>query len=73
MQHLSFLPWGKVLLALAALTVPASAADWITGFPRARKIAEQENKLILADFTGSDWCTFCIQLRKEILDNPDFL
>lgn len=73
MQHLSFLPWDKVLLALAALTVPASAADWITGFPRARKIAEQENKLILADFTGSDWCTFCIQLRKEILDNPDFL
>lgn len=27
---------------------------------------------MLIDFTGSDWCSACVQLRRNVLDNPDF-
>ena len=25
------------------------------------------------DFTGSDWCPYCIQMDKEVLTQPEFL
>lgn len=45
----------------------------MTDLPAARQKAVKENKLVLIDFTGSDWCSACIQLRRNVLDNPDFL
>ena len=30
--------------------------------------AKAEKKLLLLDFTGSDWCPYCIQMKKESLD-----
>src|SRR5438445_610156 len=29
-------------------------------------------KLVLLDFTGSDWCGFCFQLDRAILSKPQF-
>lgn len=60
------------LLALAALLAPAFAAEWMEDFDAAKSKAQAENKLILVDFTGSDWCGWCIKLRKEVLDKPEF-
>jgi thioredoxin-related protein len=34
--------------------------------------AKSENKLVLLDFTGSDWCPPCIQLHKEIFSRSEF-
>lgn len=34
--------------------------------------AAAENKLVLLDFTGSDWCGPCMELHKEVLEQPDF-
>ena len=34
--------------------------------------AKMTNKLILADFTGSDWCHFCVKLDDEIFSKPEF-
>jgi thiol-disulfide isomerase/thioredoxin len=28
--------------------------------------------LLLVDFTGSDWCGYCIRLRKEVFDTEEF-
>jgi thiol-disulfide isomerase/thioredoxin len=39
----------------------------------AKEIAHQQHRHILLNFSGSDWCGPCINLRKEILDNPTFL
>lgn len=38
----------------------------------AKKEAVQEHKLILINFSGSDWCGPCIRLRKEILESQTF-
>jgi thioredoxin-related protein len=62
------------LLMLAAV-LPLSAAEkaeWLTDFPKAQAQAKAENKLLLMDFTGSDWCGWCIKLNKEVFSTPEF-
>lgn len=56
---------------LAALA-PAWAAEWMTDLEAAKAKAAAENKAVLIDFTGSDWCGWCIRLRKQVLDTPAF-
>lgn len=57
---------------MATIITPAFAAEWISDFDAAKAKAAQENKAILADFTGSDWCGWCIRLRQSVLDTPAF-
>ena len=45
---------------------------WHDNFNDALDQAEQENKYVLADFTGSDWCPWCIKLEEEVFDKPEF-
>ena len=50
----------------------ASLFGWETDFENAKKKAETEHKLILLNFSGSDWCGPCIRLHQEIFDSPSF-
>lgn len=53
--------------------LPASAATkWLKSLEEAKTVALKENKKILVDFTGSDWCGYCIALDKEVFDKPAF-
>ncbi len=62
-----------VLLSTLALTVaPTFAAEWLTDFNTAKSQAAQQNKDILINFTGSDWCGYCIRMRKDVLEQPEF-
>lgn len=58
---------------LAACVAPAFAAvEWMTDLEAAKKKAAAENKAVLLDFTGSDWCGWCIRIRNEVFDQPRF-
>lgn len=46
---------------------------WHYNLAEATQIAKEQHKDILLNFSGSDWCGPCIELRKRILDDPDFL
>jgi thiol-disulfide isomerase/thioredoxin len=60
-----------VALMLAAL--PALAGPkWYTDLDEAKAVAVKENKPLLVDFTGSDWCGYCIKLHAEVFDKPEF-
>jgi len=65
----------KILFALftgcAALAI-AAEAQWLTDLPKAQEQAKAEKKLVLMDFTGSDWCSWCIQLKKEVFKTKEF-
>jgi thioredoxin-related protein len=56
----------KLLISLFLLSVSVSAAEWGTDFNKAKQEAAQGKKMILLNFSGSDWCGPCIRLRKEI-------
>ena len=60
-----------VMVMVAALSV-ATAAEWQTDLPKAQAQAKKENKLVLLDFTGSDWCGWCIKLKQEVFDTQEF-
>lgn len=60
-------------VVLAAVSAPAFAAvDWMTDLDAAKAKAAAENKALLLDFTGSDWCGWCIRIRREVFDKPRF-
>ena len=67
----------SVIVSAAAIVLlgvaPASAKPgWLTNFKQAQEEAKANNKLMLLDFTGSDWCGWCIKLDKEIFSKPEF-
>jgi thioredoxin-related protein len=62
-------------LAIALLACWASqiyAAEWTTDLPKALEKAKAEHKLVLMDFTGSDWCPPCKALHKTVLTSKTF-
>ena len=70
-----------LLLALAAgagcsrdAGPPAAVVplEWRTDFERAKQEAAVLGRPILADFTGSDWCSWCIKLKREVFDTAAF-
>jgi len=67
----------KTMLAslLLALTISLSTAagdEWMTDFEAAKQKAAAENKDLLVDFTGSDWCGWCIKLVDEVFKHDVF-
>ena len=66
----------SLFVATAAWTLTATtfaAGDlWVSDFEKAKATAAAEGKDLLIDFTGSDWCSWCIKLRKEVFDLDAF-
>lgn len=63
----------------AAVVLTASAAFgegesdlWIQDFAAAKARAAKESKDLLLDFTGSDWCSWCMKLDKEVFSTDEF-
>ena len=64
---------GAVFFAGLIISSPATAGEgWIENFEAAKKQAAKENKDILIDFTGSDWCGWCIKLKDEVFTKALF-
>ena len=57
----------------AVLAVSLNAGEgWLTDEAKAKEQAAKEGKPILMDFTGSDWCPPCKQLKAKIFDSQEF-
>ncbi len=46
---------------------------WTAELPKALEKAQSERKLVLLDFTGSDWCVWCRRFEEDILSQPEFV
>lgn len=66
----------KIALVMSLLVISnivAVAGDgWLTNFEEAKKVAAKKNLPILADFSGSDWCGWCIKLDNEVFSKEEF-
>lgn len=60
------------LLANTYLRPPTATASWISGWSKASALAKAGKIPVLANFTGSDWCGWCIKLKQEVFDTPEF-
>lgn len=57
---------------LFCVSLFAGNLKWMDNYKDAQGAAKKDNKYILADFTGSDWCPWCIKLDKEVFNTPEF-
>ncbi|MDD2716634.1 MAG: thioredoxin family protein [Candidatus Wallbacteria bacterium] len=64
-----------------ALPAPGTTADqalatgeveWLQDLEAVKAKAGQQGKVILADFSGSDWCHWCMKLDEEVFSKPEF-
>jgi protein disulfide-isomerase len=63
-----------IALAVGGVWLQGQAADlnWTTDLPKAQAQAKSDKKTVLLEFTGSDWCPWCIKFDKEALDTDKF-
>lgn len=62
-----------VAFAFATLTSAfAGGEGWVTDMEAAKAQASKEKKDLLLDFTGSDWCGWCIKLNEEVFSKDPF-
>lgn len=45
---------------------------WHESFEDAKAAAQSSGKPILADFTGSDWCHWCVKLKEDVFEKDEF-
>ncbi len=62
--------YGSLIFPL--LASPCDDA-WTDSIAAAKEAAQKEKKDLLINFTGSDWCQFCIQLDKDVFSKEEFL
>jgi thioredoxin-related protein len=63
-----------LLLSFSFFTLGSARAEaeWLQDLPKARAQAKENHKLLLLDFTGSDWCIWCKKLDAEVFSQPAF-
>ena len=61
------------LFIVLGLTATALGADgWMTDLKKAKKLAAKKNLPILINFSGSDWCKWCVKLDEEVFEKEEF-
>ena len=60
------------IIAAACMAPCLAAEGWLTDMDAARKEAAERKKNLMIEFTGSDWCPPCMQLRANVFSKPDF-
>jgi protein disulfide-isomerase len=50
----------------------SDSLNWEDNLETALQKAKTENKAVLVNFTGSDWCQWCIKLSDEVFSKSEF-
>lgn len=46
--------------------------SWLNDFNEARNLSKEKHEYILLNFSGSDWCSGCIKMHKDIFGSDVF-
>ena len=52
--------------------VARAESGWLNDYKKAQEEAKAGNKILLLNFTGSDWCGWCIKFDRDVLSRPQF-
>ena len=56
-------------LSKAPIEIPI---QWHTDFDKALQIAQSLDRPVLINFTGSDWCSWCVKIKEDIFNSDTF-
>lgn len=57
----------------AAVITKVKQGDWLENYTEALAAAKSLNRPVFIDFTGSDWCGWCIKLDREVFSQKAFI
>lgn len=60
------------ILAISFAWATGESTPWMDDFDAALKEAKDSNRKLIVDFSGSDWCKWCIKLDEEVFAKPEF-
>lgn len=66
------LPVVTLALAIVGLAATAAETGWLTDAALAQSKAKAEGKLVMLEFTGSDWCPPCKKMAAEVFPSAEF-
>jgi len=75
LKHISVLLVLFVFLFTSCNNGQSSSAgnlNWNGNLEKAVEQAKKENKTVLVNFTGSDWCIWCKRLSAEVFQQKEF-
>lgn len=63
----------KTLLSLLLFPFLLSGTTvWLNDFNQAKAVSRDKHEYILLNFSGSDWCSGCIKMHKDIFESDAF-
>ncbi len=62
----------KTVIVSLLILLSGPISDWKLDFKAAKTEAVATHKMILLNFSGSDWCGPCIKLKKDVFESTDF-
>lgn len=68
--HFAALTLGAAMVSSAFAKAPEG---WETDVDAAIAIAKKENKSVMLEFTGSDWCPPCMMMAKKVFSKKEFV
>ena len=71
MKKLLF-PIFAILFSFSSLMAQVEESEWGTNLEEAYEEHKKTGKPIMANFTGSDWCGWCIRLDKAVFSQDEF-
>jgi len=60
------------LVVITFLMIFCIPTEWLTDVALAKETATRENKMILLNFSGSDWCAPCIKMKRDVFESEVF-
>ena len=50
----------------------SGTSPWLNDFSQAKNLSKEKHEYILLNFSGSDWCSGCIKMHKDIFESTVF-
>jgi len=60
------------ILAFLFPFVLSGTPSWLNDFTEAKNLSKEKHEYILLNFSGSDWCSGCIKMHKDIFGSDVF-
>jgi thioredoxin-related protein len=63
----------KTIISIVMISFTLQGNVWLTDLNKAKQEATANNKFILLNFSGSDWCGPCMRTKKEVFETEEFI
>jgi len=61
-----------IALFFGSAALFSQTSTWLQNYEKAAALSKKTGKVLLIDFSGTDWCPWCIKLDREVFSQKAF-